>query len=247
MPTIHCVSNLSGRVALVTGASGGIGAAIAERLAGRGARVALHYGHHREAAEELRERLGGEAIVIGADLADPGSPIRLVSEVEERLAPVEMLVANAGLSRMDRWQEIDVEGWEEMLAVNLRAPFFLAQRVLPGMCARGFGRILFTSSVAAFTGGVVGPHYAASKGGLNALVHFLAARLAGQGVTVNAVAPALIEDTRMLPNDPGGLAHRIPVGRLGQPGEVADVMMAILENAYITSQVVSVDGGLYGR
>jgi 3-oxoacyl-[acyl-carrier protein] reductase len=241
------VSDLAGRVALVTGASGGIGAAAAERLAAAGARLALHYGSHAESAEELRDRLGGETIAVGADLADPGAPAQLVDAVEGRLGPVEVLVANAGLSRLRRWGELDLETWEETLAVNLRAPFFLAQRVLPGMRERGWGRILFTSSVAAFTGGVVGPHYAASKGGLNAVVHFLAARVADEGVTVNAVAPALIEETRMLPADPGGLTERVPVGRLGKPDEVAAVILTVLENAYLTSQVVSVDGGLYPR
>jgi 3-oxoacyl-[acyl-carrier protein] reductase len=105
--------------------------------------------------------------------------------------------------------------------------------------------VLFMSSVAAFTGGIVGPHYAASKAGLHGLLHFLAARVAGQGVTVNAVAPALIEDTRMLPPsaDPRGL----PVGRFGRPEEVADLAMAVLRNGYLTNQVLSLDGGAYPR
>jgi 3-oxoacyl-[acyl-carrier protein] reductase len=241
------VSELSGRVALVTGASGGIGGAIAERLAAAGARLALHYGHNAAPAEELQARLGGDAIAVGADLADPGAPSQLVDEVGRRLGPVEILVANAGWSQQRTWDEVDLELWEATQAVNLRAPFFLAQRVLPGMRERRFGRILFTSSVAAFTGGIVGPHYASSKAGLHGIVHFLAARLAGDGITVNAVAPALIGETRMLPGDPGDLARRIPVGRLGKPVEVADVMLAILRNGYVTNQVVSVDGGVYAR
>jgi 3-oxoacyl-[acyl-carrier protein] reductase len=110
-----------------------------------------------------------------------------------------------------------------------------------------WGRILFTSSVAAFTGGLVGPHYASSKAGLHGLLHFVASRVAGDGVTVNAIAPALIEDTTMLPGDPGSLAERIPVGRLGKPAEVADLAMAILRNGYMTNQVVEIDGGMYPR
>jgi 3-oxoacyl-[acyl-carrier protein] reductase len=134
-----------------------------------------------------------------------------------------------------------------MIAVNLRAPFLLAQRVAPGMRDRGWGRLLFMSSVAAFTGGVVGPHYAASKSGLHGLVHFLASRLAPHGITANAIAPALIEDTAMLPGDPRDLAAHIPVGRLGRPEEVADLALAILRNAYLTNQVIGLDGGMHPR
>jgi 3-oxoacyl-[acyl-carrier protein] reductase len=137
--------------------------------------------------------------------------------------------------------------FDETLAVNLRAPFLLARRVLPGMRDRGFGRVLFTSSIAGLTGGIVGPHYASSKAGLHGLTHFLAARVARDGVTVNAIAPALIEDTGMLPGDPGELAARVPVGRLGKPAEVADLALAILRNGYVTNQVISVDGGIHPR
>jgi 3-oxoacyl-[acyl-carrier protein] reductase len=112
---------------------------------------------------------------------------------------------------------------------------------------RGWGRLLFMSSIAALTGGIVGPHYAASKAGLHGLVHFLAARLAPHGVTANALAPALIEDTAMLPGDPGDLAKRIPVGRLGRPEEVADLAVAVLRNGYLTNQVIGIDGGMHPR
>jgi 3-oxoacyl-[acyl-carrier protein] reductase len=114
-----------------------------------------------------------------------------------------------------------------MLAVNLRPPFLLAQRTLPGVRERCFGRVLFMSPVAAFTGGIVGPHYAASKAGLLGLTHFLAVRLAPSGVTVNALAPALIAETGMLPGEPEQLRQQVPVGRLGRPGEVADLALAI--------------------
>ena len=115
------------------------------------------------------------------------------------------------------------------------------------MRERGFGRILFVSSVAAFTGGVVGPHYAASKAGLHGLTHWLASRLAGAGVTVNALAPALIERTGMLPGSSDELRARIPVGRLGRPEEVADLALSVLTNAYLTNQVFTLDGGMYAR
>ena len=154
-------------------------------------------------------------------------------------------MAAAGLARRQGYEEVSLKGFDETIAVNLRAPFLLAQRTLPGMATRGFGRVLFFSSVAGFTGGVIAPDYAASKSGLHGLTHFLAARVARDGVTVNAIAPALIAETRMLPGDPEELRSRVPVGRLGRPDEVADLAMAILRNGYMTSQVVSVDGGMY--
>jgi 3-oxoacyl-[acyl-carrier protein] reductase len=158
-----------------------------------------------------------------------------------------VLVAAAGLGRRQELEEVSIDDFDEMLAVNLRAPFRLAQRTVPGMRERGFGRVLFFSSVAAFTGGVVGPHYAASKAGLHGLTHFLAPLLASSGVTVNALAPALITETRMLPGDPEELRARVPVGRLGRPEEVADLALAILRNPYMTNQVVGLDGGIYPR
>ena len=227
---------MRGRVALVTGGSGGIGAALCARLADAGARVAVHYSAHRPQAGEH---------LFQADLRDREAPDRLVGAVEAELGPVDILVANAGLSRPAPYEDVDAALFDETLAVNLRAPFLLARRVLPGMRERGYGRVLFTSSVAALTGGIVGPHYAASKAGLHGLTHFLATRAAADGVTVNAIAPALIEDTGMLPGDPGELAKRVPVGRLGKPGEVADLMLAILRNGYVTNQVISIDGGMH--
>jgi 3-oxoacyl-[acyl-carrier protein] reductase len=160
---------------------------------------------------------------------------------------VDVLVSNAGLSRVQPLEDITAAQFDEMLAVNLRAPFLLAQAVVPAMRERGFGRILFISSVAAFTGGIVGPHYAASKAGLHGLTHFLASRLAASGVTVNALAPALVAETGMLPGDPAQLSRQVPVGRLGHPSEVADLAAAILANAYLTNQVISLDGGIHPR
>ena len=180
------MSELEGRVALVTGASGGIGGRIAERLGAEGAAVALHYARNAEPAQKLAATLP-------------------------------------------------------------RAPYLLARRAVPAMRERGFGRILFMSSVAGFTGGIVAPHYASSKAGLHGLTHYLASRVARDGVTVNALAPALIADTGLLPGDPSDLAERIPVGRVGRPEEVADLALSVLRNRYTTSQVVGIDGGMYPR
>jgi 3-oxoacyl-[acyl-carrier protein] reductase len=233
---------LEGRVALVTGGSGGIGAAIVARLTSQGARVAASY---RSGA--ARAAATGAALTVQADMADPAACAGLVDEVEAALGPVDVLVANAGAGERRTLDEVTLEEFDAAFAVNLRAPFLLAQRVVPGMRERGWGRILLTSSVAAFTGGIVGPHYAASKAGLHGLAHFIAAREAGNGITCNALAPALIEDTVMLPGDPGELARRIPVGRLGRPEEVAELAVSVLANGYVTNQVIGIDGGMHPR
>jgi 3-oxoacyl-[acyl-carrier protein] reductase len=236
----------------VTGASGGIGGAIARRLAREGARVALAYGQRREAAERLAEELsagGARTHVVGGDLSRAELAGELTGAAERALGPIDVLVANAGTAPVKAFEDLSLSDWERTLSVNLTAPFALAKAVVPGMRERRFGRLLFVSSVAAFTGGVVGPHYAASKAGLNGLTHSLASRFAADGITVNAIAPALIEDTVMLPRGPqaDALKARIPVGRLGRPEEVADLALAVLANGYVTNQVLSVDGGIHPR
>jgi 3-oxoacyl-[acyl-carrier protein] reductase len=244
-------SDLSGRVALVTGGSRGIGAATALRLAEAGADVAVGCGRHREAAEEIAAKitgLGRRAVVVSGDMADPEVPRRIVAETAERLAPVDILVANAGTGPRADLDDVDVAAWDHVMAVNLRAPFLLAQAVVPHMREQRYGRIVLLSSVAAFLGGILSPQYTASKAGLIGLAHSLAATLAPHGITVNAIAPGLIM-TDMLAGDPRleTLERGVPVGRLGQPAEVADVIVAVARNAYMTGQTVSVDGGRYPR
>jgi len=241
---------LSGRVALVTGGSGGIGAALCRALAAEGAVVAVGYRDRSELAGSIVREIedaGGRAASFPADLLVPRASELLVDAVESALGPVDVLVANHGHAHRASFDEVDAGAWDETLAINLRAPFLLARRVIPGMKDRGFGRILFVSSVAGFTGGIVGPHYAASKAGLHGLTHHLASRVAEAGITVNALAPALIEHTDMLPGDPGYLQRAIPVGRLGRPGEVAEMAIAMLRNAYLTSKVIALDGGMHPR
>jgi 3-oxoacyl-[acyl-carrier protein] reductase len=175
-------------------------------------------------------------------------PERLVDRAASELGPVEVLVANAGYGPQRSWDAVDHRLWDTTLAVNLRAPFFMAQRALPGMVERGYGRILFVSSVAALTGGIVGPHYTASKAALHGLTHHLASRVAKDGVTVNAIAPALVGGTDILPVDPdrpGEPPVPIPVGRLGRPDEVADLSLAMLTNGYLTNKVIALDGGIH--
>jgi 3-oxoacyl-[acyl-carrier protein] reductase len=241
---------LTGRVALVTGGSGGIGTVLCRRLAAEGTAVAVHYRDRVEIAERIVREIvdgGGRAVAIPADLLVPRAAELLVDAVEQELGPVDILVANHGLAHKATFDEFDAGAWDETMAINLRAPFLLARRVLPGMRDRGWGRILFVSSVAALTGGLVGPHYAASKAGLHGLTHHLASRVAEAGITVNAIAPALIESTDMLPDDPGYLAGLVPIGRLGRPAEVADMAIAMLRNDYLTSKVIALDGGIHPR
>lgn len=246
------MTGLTGRVALLTGASGGIGKAIARALAGSGVDLFLSYGRHGEDAEDAAgyaRGLGRRVVVAPADLSDPSAPAHLVAQANSELGGIDILVANAGTADVKGWQNIDLASWNTTLAINLTAPFLLAQQVLPAMLEKRFGRVLFISSVAGLTGGVVGAHYAASKAGLHGLTHHLAARVAADGVTVNALAPALIGDTKMFPVDPetGDTPLDIPVGRAGHPAEVADMAIAMLSNGYLTNKVVTLDGGILPR
>jgi 3-oxoacyl-[acyl-carrier protein] reductase len=238
-------------LALITGGSRGIGAATAVRLAHDGHDIAVAYGSNADAAERVAAEvraLGRAADTFAADMADADATSALVPAVERKLGPVEMLIASAGIT--DPFEQdpgkIDAAAWDRAMAINLRAPFLVARSALGGMIDRGFGRIVLLSSVAAYTGGIVGPHYAASKAGLHGLAHSLSQFASGHGVNVNVVAPALIA-TDMMPTDEQALrelARRIPVGRLGQAGEVADLIAAIVSNPYLTNQSILIDGGI---
>jgi 3-oxoacyl-[acyl-carrier protein] reductase len=238
-------------LALITGGSRGIGAATAVRLARDGHDIAVAYGSGAEAAERVASEvrsLGCRAEAFAADMADDEAPVALAREVERELGPVEILIANAGINEPLEQdpRKIDVTVWDRAMAINLRAPFLVARSVIGGMIERGFGRIVLLSSVAAYTGGIVGPHYAASKAGLHGLAHSLSQFASAHGVTVNVVAPALIA-TDMMPTNEQALrvlARRIPVGRLGQVDEVADLIAAIVRNPYLTNQSILIDGGI---
>ncbi|HEY7418807.1 MAG TPA: SDR family NAD(P)-dependent oxidoreductase, partial [Ktedonobacteraceae bacterium] len=173
--------DLRGRIALITGASSGIGHAIAPCLAEAGADIAIGYRQHEPealAVAEQARRMGRKAIAVRGDMGVPGDVLTLADETEAQLGPIDILISNAGAGNRRKLEEISLEEWDQTINVNLRSAFLLAQRVTPGMREREFGRVIFVSSVAAFTGGVIGPHYAASKAGMLGLMHWLAASLA---------------------------------------------------------------------
>jgi 3-oxoacyl-[acyl-carrier protein] reductase len=238
---------LNSRIALVTGGSRGIGRAAAQTLANAGGHVAVNYRTHAAEAEgvcaEIRA-IGGKAISIQADVSVAKEVAGMVRHVGEALGPVTVLVNNAGVSHLQPFDQITERDWDEVLAVNLKSVFLVTQAVLPGMRAARWGRIINRSSVAAQTGGVIGPHYAASKAGIHGLTHSYASLLAKEGITVNAIAPALIE-TDMMRDNPRARPELIPVGRFGIVDEVADVVLMLAANSYITGQTINVNGGWY--
>ncbi len=241
------LDDLTDQVALVTGASRGIGKAIAIALAKAGADVAVNYrARHSEAQDTCAEieKLGRRSVAVQADVSVSADVGRMVATVEAELGPVAILVNNAGITRPQPVSEIAEQDWDEIIAVNLTSVFLVTQAVLPRMRAARWGRIINLSSVAAQTGGVVGPHYAASKAGILGLTHSYANLLAKEGITVNAIAPALIE-TEMVTGNPNARPDLILVGRFGTVDEVADVAVMLARNGYVTGQTINVNGGWF--
>ncbi len=238
---------LQKKVSLVTGGSRGIGSATALALAKAGAKVAVNYKTRAAEAEAVCaeiKSLGGHAVALQTDVSNAAQVAEMVRQVESQLGPIAILVNNAGISRLQPFDQINEQDWDDVLAANLKSVFLVTQAVLPGMRAATWGRIINLSSVAAQTGGVIGPHYAASKAGIHGLTHSYAALLAKEGITVNAIAPALIE-TDMMRDNPRARPDLIPVGRFGTVGEVANVVVMLAANGYITGQTINVNGGWY--
>jgi 3-oxoacyl-[acyl-carrier protein] reductase len=241
------MDDLNGRIALVTGASRGLGRDIAIALATAGCDVAIGYRGNEAAAQEAVtaiKALGRKAVAIGADVAKPAEAVRLVRDTEKQLGSIDVLVNNAGINPVKSLDQVTADDWNETIAVNLSAAFHVTQAALPGMRTRKWGRIIMMTSVAAQLGGVIGPHYAASKAGLIGLAHSYATMLAKEGITANAISPALIE-TDMIKNNPAIKPTLIPIGRFGQADEVSSVAVMLAGNGYITGQTINVNGGWY--
>lgn len=240
--------NLTGKVALVTGATGGIGLEIAKALHAQGATVALS-GRRVEQLEALKAELGERAEIFPADLADPASVDALIPAVEKALGGVDILVNNAGITRDNLFMRMKDAEWNDILSVNLGGAFRLARASLKGMMKKRWGRIISITSVVGVTGNPGQANYAAAKAGLIGMSKSLAQEVASRNITVNCVAPGFIATamTEALTDDQKSqIAGRIPAGRMGTPQEIAAsvVYLASEEAAYVTGSTIHVNGGM---
>lgn len=239
--------DLSARCALVTGGGRGIGKAIALALGAAGANVAVNYRDHAQSAEavvDAIQRLGRKAIAVRADVSDAAAVAAMFATIERQLDGVDVLINNAGIALHRGLDDLTEADFDRTIAVNLKSAFLCAQAALVHMRANRWGRIVNISSGAARAAGVVGAHYNASKAGMEGLTRGYAARLVKEGITVNAVAPSLIQ-TEMLAPRIDAAARSVPLGRLGLPDEVAKVVVMVIGNAYMTGQTIQVNGGLH--
>jgi 3-oxoacyl-[acyl-carrier protein] reductase len=240
--------DLAGRTALVTGSTRGIGRAIAETLAGAGARVAV-VGRDQAKAAEAAARVGNGAQGFGADVGDPASIVALIEGVEKAFGQIDILVNNAGLTRDNILFRIKDEDWDTVLDANLRGAFVAIRAASRGMIKRRWGRIINIASVVGITGNKGQANYAASKAGLIGLTKSVAKELGSRNVLVNAVAPGFIDTdmtAAMTPEARASLSGQIPLERLGSPQDIAGVVtfLASEHAAYITGQTLVVDGGM---
>ena len=240
--------DLKGMTALVTGASGRIGSAIAEALAGQGARLAVS-GWDGEKLEAFRAGLGGDHVALACDLSDGAAVDGLVPRAVEALGQIDILVNNAGVTRDNLAMRMKDEEWDQVIRVNLEAAFRLARAALKPMMRARFGRIVSITSVVGTTGNPGQANYAASKAGLVGMSKAMAQEVASRGITVNCIAPGFIASamTDALPEaQKEALTTRIPSGRLGEGGDVAAaaVYLASREAGYVTGQTLHVNGGM---
>ena len=241
--------DLTGKTALVTGASGGIGGAIAKALHGQGASVILS-GTRAEALEQLKTELGGRAFVAQANLSDPTSVEALPKAAEAAAGtPIDILVNNAGITRDNLFMRMKDEEWDQVIQVNLTAAFRLSRAVLRNMMKKRWGRIVQITSVVGATGNPGQGNYAAAKAGLVGMTKSLAGEVASRNITVNAVAPGFIQTAMtdvLTDQQKQAIATRIPLGRMGLSGEIAAavVYLASEEAAYVTGETIHVNGGM---
>ena len=236
---------LRGRIALVTGGSRGIGAAISRALAEAGAAVAINYRERTDEAKKLAEDLrktGVDIIIVQADVSLAAAVSKMVDIAKSELGTIDILINNAGIAITRGIDDLAEADFDQTLAINLKSVFLCTQAVLPMMRAKKWGRIVNISSGAARGAGAIGPHYNASKAGVEGLTRGYAARLVKEGITVNAVAPSLIETEMMKGQE--NLVSRIPLGRFGKADEVARAVMMLVDNPYMTGQTVAMSGGM---
>jgi 3-oxoacyl-[acyl-carrier protein] reductase len=241
--------DLSGKTALVTGASGGIGGGIASALHAQGARVVLS-GTRMEALETLRGALGDRAFVATCNLADKDSVDELVKKAEAAAsAPIDILVNNAGITRDNLFMRMKDEEWDQVIQVNLSAAFRLSRAVLRGMMKKRWGRIIAITSIVGVTGNPGQGNYAAAKAGLIGMTKALAAEVASRNITVNTVAPGFIATAMtdaLTEEQRAAILPRVPAGKLGDPRDVAAAVayLASEEAGYVTGQTLHVNGGM---
>tara|TARA_R110002095_G_scaffold126453_2_gene109554 strand:- start:4328 stop:5065 length:738 start_codon:yes stop_codon:yes gene_type:complete len=240
--------NLDGKIALVTGATGGLGSAIARSLYKAGATVVLS-GRRLEILNDLAKELGERAHVAVADLGDKDSVQSLVGKVTEEVGAISILVNNAGLTRDNLFMRMKDQELDEVIDVNLKAPFYLSRAVMRGMMKARWGRIINISSIVAVTGNPGQANYCASKAGIIGLSKSLAHEIASRNITVNCVAPGFIESdmTSVLPDaQKEALLSGIPQGRMGKPEDIANAVLYLAseEAGYITGQTLHVNGGM---
>ena len=238
-------NGLRGRTALVTGGSRGIGAAISRALAEAGAAIAINYRERADEAKKLAEDLrktGVDVVTVQANVSLADAVSKMVDTANSELGTIDILINNAGIAIARGIDDLSEADFDRTIATNLKSVFLCTQAVLPMMRAQKWGRIVNISSGAARGAGAIGPHYNASKAGVEGLTRGYAARLVKEGITVNAVAPSLIETDMMRGQE--NLVSRIPLGRFGKADEVAKAVMLLVDNPYMTGQTVAMSGGM---
>ena len=246
------MADLQGAVVVVTGASRGLGRAIAEELAGRGAKIVVNYARSKEPAEELVSQLGEEdALAVQADISDPDQAKKLIDETMQKFGRVDVLVNNAGITQDRSLRKMAIEDWDKVINVDLNSCYYTVHAALPHMVEQQSGKIINMSSFVGEAGNVGQANYAAAKAGLLGFTKTAARELARFNITVNAICPGFIgtEMVEAIPEDvQDKLKKTIPLGRFGRPEEIAKAVRYLIEDGdYITGSTLDINGGVYMR